>query len=181
MRKPIVFCEVENYVNAYLCRLSDLGTLKSANRKAMTMHLGGVVLECFLKDIIIKDKKIIKTDPKEGKFWYNSEVLEELQLTIDSSDDQIKDKTFRCGFQNPGHDLIEAFLSIDALRENRTEEIDKKLKVINYPIDGKSFINLRYYSEENVSDETFKEWYRNFIECKYWIENMIQMEVNSDE
>jgi hypothetical protein len=105
MKKPIIFCEIENYEDAYIDRYSDFKILKNSDRKVITMHFGGVVLECFLKNKIIKEKKIIKSHPLNENRWYNKEIFNKLQLDINNSPGDVNNKIFKCGLENPSHNL----------------------------------------------------------------------------
>ncbi|MCK4257963.1 MAG: hypothetical protein KAX49_03245 [Halanaerobiales bacterium] len=158
---------IENFEEAYRSRWEDFKVLKKGNRKILCMHLGGVLIECLLKSLIVKKYKI-KKEKKKQSLWFNDTAFNEL-VSIDNPTTPIYrgKKTA----ENPGHKLHKA---LDQLQElsNNMSYIEQKLKEIAnpYPRDCDcSFIDLRYLDEEEVTDTEFDAWFEDFSDCIRWL------------
>jgi len=157
--------DIENYEKAYLDRKKDFALMKKNGRKVMSMYLGGILIECLLKTIIIKKNKVQKTitvfeKSRRVAYWYNDENYKKLQSIKKPQKSDYK--RLNNGF-NPEHNLILALKQINEFYENITEEGIKRLEMLNRPINNQNFTSLRYTYDDEIPDEVYKQWEENFM------------------
>lgn len=111
----------ESFGLALEARRRDFKVLYDCNKmsndhECLLMHLGGIVVECFLKDLIVNRYGIAY---KRDKYWYSSKAHSKL-----STKSNIKKKEYRDGatVDNPGHDLLLALQLLEKLNlHNRSK------------------------------------------------------------
>lgn len=156
---------IENYENAYIDRKKDFTVLRKANRKVLTMYMGGIYLECLLKTVIIKKQKVLKSIlVYEGRrrviYWYNKVGFDKLTELEDPDNSDYR--RLSCGF-NPDHNLITALKQIDELSRTFPAEGIRRLEMINRPFNNLGFANLRYVYDDQIPDSLYNEWEENFV------------------
>ncbi|MBM7835734.1 hypothetical protein [Clostridium sardiniense] len=164
------FRDIENFHEAYNERLNEYLCMKKIDddMKVFLMHWGGIVIEIYLKSILVKVNGIKKSHG--NKKWYNSATHEDIM-----SRGNIKPKDFpEATCENPGHDIEKAIQKIVELNELLTDDIDmeKNLKLINNPLGEKNgYIDLRYKSYNDIDgiDDLFERWEKSFRELYRWI------------
>ncbi|NSW90771.1 MAG: hypothetical protein HPY74_08885 [Firmicutes bacterium] len=156
---------VENYEKACIDRKKDFAIMRRSNRKVMTMYLGGIYIECLLKSVIIKKKKIekavsVRENNRIRIYWYSESNYRKLQsIPKPSKNDYIN---LHDGF-NPEHNLISALKQIEELNRTLPAEGVKKLEMLNRPVNNKSFTNIRYMYDDEISEILYNEWESNFL------------------
>ena len=134
---------MENYVQAAASRLDDWKVLskRENRRKACTIHLGGIYIECLLKGMLCSQHKV--EEIKKGTRWI-----------IDEENTQSR----------PNHglniNLYTSFLS--DVYDDMSEEMLEALRYLDSP-EGIGYINYRYISEDEVDDKVFEKWMDKFI------------------
>lgn len=158
----------EDYSKAQRCRRKECLIVKRANRKVMTIHLGGIYIECLLKSIIIRKYGIVKsavvTKQVSGRSircicWYNQAAYN--RITSMSS---INERVLLSNkvAQNTEHDLVRAFRQIDELYNSAPGTIITALEYLNKPV-NKKYIDYRYVSDDELSDVDYHKWEENFL------------------
>lgn len=163
-----VLSDIEDYDSAYYSRLDDFRIIKNERRKIMAMHLGGVVIECLLKSLIIKKYGITKA--KATTSWFDqSAVVKLLELNNPTKAQYNTQKTL----DNPGHELQSALRLLEELADIMPIDIESKLKQVFNPLqcrnDRSTYIELRYCTEGRFTDHEFDTWFTNFQDCINWI------------
>lgn len=156
--------DIENYEKAYIDRRKDYAVLRRANRRVLTMYMGGIYLECLLKTVIIRKYKIEKSILiHEGSrriiYWYSREGFEGLSRVKEPNNSDYR--RFSSAF-NPDHNLIVALKQIDELSSNFPAEGIRRLEMINRPFNNLGFANLRYVYDEQVPELLYGEWEESF-------------------
>lgn len=174
--------DIEDFEKAYKERFKDYIRLKKdyQDHPVMLMHLGGVIIECYLKSLIISKYKIkqrIKND------WYSEDSVKFIKESrTNITKEQFRELKHDKG--NPGHDIEKAYKQLDELDSLIASNIDlvKKISNIKNPI-GKNFTNfidLRYETKESFEDinKKFEKWEKDFKEVLNWLkEHSSEVEV----
>ncbi|ELC8425240.1 hypothetical protein QYB63_001839 [Clostridium perfringens] len=173
------FKDIENFELAYKERLYEYNFINKKSSvgecRILLMHLGGIVLECYIKSIIINENKIVKS--KNNKFWYNEDRVNCIEQTAQNMRKiEMKNATKK----NPGHSIREAICSIGVLDEILSDRTDIELHInrIQMPFgDEREFIDLRYSNVEDKDEleKIFSEWKESFIKLKKWIVETIDI------
>lgn len=176
----INFNAIERYNEAFRSRVNEFTYInrERSDFKILIMHLGGVMLECYLKDIIV-EKKRIKYSILNNVYWTDDESIEIALAYENVTKSQMK-KVAVC--QNPCHNIEKAINEIEELQELMVdnEQIKKYVEIIDKPLDDNTYIDLRYKSESEYSDlnDKFQSWSNAFREVFRWIrENKENIEV----
>lgn len=155
----------ENYEKACIDRKKDFAVMRRSKRKCMTMYLGGIYIECLLKSVIIRKKKIEKAvsiveNRKRKIYWFSHNNYLKLRSMPNPTWNDIR--RINDGF-NPEHNLVQALKQIDEL--NRTLPADgvKRLEMLNRPINNRSFTVMRYMYDDEIPDTLYNEWESNFL------------------
>lgn len=168
----------EDFEEAYYSRKEDLRSINNLNRKIMEMHWGGIVIECFVKFLVIEKysmNKMRKNNNKIAQLFsdYTENILREkenggYQLTKNDYNDY--------GFKlSEGHNFI-------ALIENKLKitisgEIDYYLNIVYNPLEyeeqNKCFIDLRYESEDLQGiEEKYQQWKTSYKKVMTWLNSL---------
>lgn len=158
----------EDYAKTQSCRKKDFYVIKKSNRKVMTIHLGGIYLECLLKGIIIKKNDIIKSEivcipngSRTDKYicWYNSNAIDKINRIPNYTKN---DLLVYCTAQNPEHNLNMAIKQIDELNNGIPSDILRIIQYLNRPLRN-SYIDFRYMSDDKISDLEYERWEESYI------------------
>ncbi|HAX74207.1 MAG TPA: hypothetical protein DCY20_11855 [Firmicutes bacterium] len=184
--QQIDFREIENFELAYAERLKDLIKLHAEDRKIIVMHVGGIVIECLLKSILVRQHQITK---EYYRNWYNNEAVNGVETSLVENDfsrrkkSEIRQHIFSYGVCiNPEHKIEEAINKISFLYDLYAddEQIRSYVQVIQDPLNVGSFIDLRYcvQSEHLNIEEVFLNWNQAFQFLHNWVlTNRSHMEV----
>lgn len=170
---------LEDYQKAYSERRKDL-MHNIKKRNIVSLHLGGIVIECFIKYLIVK-KFTIKKVRTHGKLWYTEKDYNYLiglrSTTRDQKDlsNQIKQKALH----NPSHNLTEAIKDyLGEIDVVMPQDIRAKLYRIEDPLNKsvadkrqESYIALRYYGEDQFGQDVYESWLKDFNELLKWLDN----------
>ncbi|MEJ8554835.1 hypothetical protein [Tepidibacter sp. Z1-5] len=173
------FIDVEDFEEAYECRKEDFNTIKNKGRKIFCIHLGGIVMECLIKKLVIYKYDITKRKKDKKSHWYSEcriNLLEDKEKELKQIGKQLEKKMYAdAALKSVGnsHDfptLIARFLKLDI------SSINDDLQMIFNPLDRdkECFIDLRYCSEDEISDDMYSEWKTSYKKCKIWIENQME-------
>lgn len=161
----------ENYEQAYHDRLKDLIRLntKEDPRKTFSMHLGGVIIECLLKKLIVQKYNITKVRAYNNYQWFTQSVYEAFKSQGDIEKKEFQKKCI----QNPEHRLIDALKLLDEIYANIPDDINEKLEKLCNPLQTHDcdYIDLRYKPENGVSEQDFTAWCEDFKDVLRWIED----------
>ncbi|MCR1875131.1 hypothetical protein NSA45_04605 [Paraclostridium bifermentans] len=174
--------DIEDFEKAYKERFKDYQKLKRdyKDHPIMLMHLGGVIIECYLKSLIVKKYRIKQRIKRD---WYSEDsvrFINESRVNIDKT----KFRELKYDKGNPGHDIEEAYKQLEELDSLIASnlELSKKFKRIKNPI-GKEFtdfIDLRYEIKDSFEDidNEFEEWEKDFKDVLNWLkEHSSEVEV----
>lgn len=163
----------EDFFEAYRSRLNDFMFLKNSkdNHKMLIMHLGGVIIECYLKHLIVRKYNIKKyIFAKNSMYWCSEETANQLNHNNLRNED-IKN----CSeLLNPGHDLEEAIKALPELNNIINEDISIKLRHIQDPLNQNkpTYIDLRYRKNDFFDEaEKIDRWISDFIDIQIWIQS----------
>lgn len=169
----------EDFFKAYRSRMKDFMELKKVSDKHETliMHLGGVIIECYLKHLIVLKYGIKKYRyVKNTSYWFNEESVSLISSKRNSTKDFIRQNSEA---KNPGHDLLYAIKSLseldDLLVDNK--EIMEKIKNIQDPLakNKSTYIDLRYRENQYFKGtDIFDDWMKDFNEVIKWLLNKSQ-------
>lgn len=133
---------MENYEQVARSRLDDWEILSDNEhrRKACSMHLGGVYLECLLKGMLCSQCNVIE-GANERKWSING----------------VKEA-------RPGHGLMLTLYTsyLSDVYDDMPEETQEALEYLDSP-EEIGYINYRYISEDEVEDQVFEKWMEKFI------------------
>lgn len=169
------FVDIEDFQNAYKERLKTYRELEKQyeGHEIILMHLGGIIIECFLKDLIVRKHKITK---RIGvKIWNTDQQVLQINANHQLSKKNIVKENL--GINNPEHNLIEAYKKLDEIKDliASNEDLGRRFEYINNPLkkQGSSFIDLRYStkSDFNNIEEEFELWKNDFKEILVWLAN----------
>jgi len=166
-----VFVRIEEFSEAYESRIEDFILVAKENRrKTLSMYLGGVVIECFLKKLLVQKYNI--AGRKGIKYWYDLNIIEELSEKDNVLKEEYKEKRI---MDNPYHDYSKA-LELLGLSDNLPENIENKIKLVYNPLkqEKTDFTDLRYRAEKDIETEEFEEWLASFREVHNWINDQKQ-------
>lgn len=162
----------EDFLKAYKSRMNDFLYLqeKKDDHKILIMHLGGIIIECYLKHLIVK-----KHDIKKHYFYENQDVKkiiwcsEQTALILNNNNNDNKILV-----ENPKHNLMKAIKQLPELDKTMSAKKDIRLKLINIqdPLNKRkpTYIDLRYM-ENDIFDEKekFEKWMDDFKYILNWI------------
>lgn len=174
--------EIENFYIAYKERLNEYIFIeeKSSDNefRILLMHIGGIILECYIKSIIVEKKSIVKCKGNSGKHWYDEEKINSIEgLLQNEKSKALKEPTML----NPGHNIEKAIESIDqSLKEilASKDDIKEDIKIVQNPFrDQRSYIDLRYSAtvDSNLVNNIFLEWRKSFKRLYKWIRETIKI------
>ncbi|HAT4182593.1 hypothetical protein ACV3Z6_09645 [Clostridium perfringens] len=177
------FYDIEDFEIAYKERLYEYKFIEEKSSEGefriLLMHLGGIILECYIKSIIINKKNITKS--RSGKRnWYSQEYFEYITQLKQCERKAEFDKRIPTE-ENPGHKIRDAICKISILNQvlNDRNDIEEDIRKIQNPFDDeREFIDLRYsVTEDNeYTENVFKEWKESFINVYKWITYIIEVE-----
>lgn len=129
---------MEDYAAAAQSRLKDWETLCDKKRKAGSIHLGGIYVECMLKGIIC----CCYTVQTNGVNWIVNGNKK----------------------NRPGHFLtaLQYRELLPELYDNMPDNVADALEYVSKPEDI-SYIDYRYIAEEDVADRNYDKWIEQFI------------------
>lgn len=164
----------EDFYKAYRSRMQDFMKLKNASDKSdvLIMHLGGIVVECYLKYLIVRKYGIKKYRyVKNTSYWFSDESVSLINKESNSTKDFIKNNSEA---RNPGHNLFDAIKSLNELNDIMTDDIDimKKLQNIQNPLvkEETTYIDLRYRENEYFKNTNkFDDWMEDFNGVMKWL------------
>lgn len=145
------------------------------NRKVLMMHLGGIVVECFVKSIIQYKLSAIKRKKDKNGLWYDetgyNKILE-IELSRQVKKEDYNDNGLKIfGKPKEGHDF--PILIQNHLRFDRST-IQEDLDMVYNPLDRDTdcFIDLRYLDENSyeITDELYEKWENSFNTVCIWLE-----------
>lgn len=170
--------DIEDFEKAYKERFKDYIKLKNDYKEhpIMLMHIGGIIIECFLKDLIVKKYNIKK---KKGNDWYTNDAVNSIEQSRVNMDKKVL-RSLRYGQDekdkgNPSHDIEIAYSQLKELNDliATNEDLAKKIKHIKDPLnnDTYSFIDLRYENINNFEDieKKFEKWENDFKDVLNWL------------
>lgn len=171
---------IENFEDAYDIRKEDLDYIKGSDRKILNMHMGGIVLECLTKHLIVSTYNMEFRRKSKLGHWY-SEYTKHKLIDIKNSGKNVEkgDYTKYGCILGQGHNFIDWIGDKDILNYD-ISHIRTHLETVYNPIeeDGiKSFIDLRYFSDENLIygeiDEIYTRWEDSYNRCIIWLESKL--------
>lgn len=175
------FRDLENFDLAYKARLNEFMKIKNIDDapKILMMHLGGIIIEIYVKSIIVKSKNIAK---ERKKLWY---TMDKYDFIMSKGNMKNPEYPSYSELSNPGHKIKNGIRAIDELSELLTNNsgIEECIENITYPLGqlcGKEFIDLRYISPCSVQnlDDLFETWNNSFEKLLKWsIKNSKEVEV----
>lgn len=180
------FIDIENYNLAYIARRCDYVQIKKKleykEREILLMHLGGIIIECFVKDKIVKNNNIKKT--RFNKYWYSESTFNYISSINNPKKEYLKEKATLI---NPNHDIRKGIKSINIISKyliDANKNIDRCIDVIQTPFkefdsDGNGyekieFIDLRYLSSDELPNikDVFDNWEKSFRYLHKWLIDM---------
>lgn len=169
---------IEDLQEVYESRKEDFNILEgfNINRRVLMMHLGGIVIECFVKSIILYKFGITKRRKGVNGLWYNEESYGNI-LHIERTLNQVTKREYVdnglivFGGAKEGHDfptLIQKHLGFD--RATIQDDLDRVYNPLEKGND--CFIDLRYCDENDVeiTDELYMEWKESFNNLCIWMD-----------
>lgn len=141
---------MEDFQAAFLQRDQDVETLHEKQRYILSMHIGGVAVECLLK---AKLCAILPTSTCTGeKEWYDSENGKNVGHTI----------------RNPGHIYRQALRSHQRLhdRVKGNPYVWQWLEKVENP--ECHFIDMRYVGKE-PDKKKYESWYDAYRKLVRWL------------
>lgn len=175
------FEEIEDFYSAYKARFKEYSQIKSLSPipKILIMHWGGVVIETYVKTLLVKSKSAEK---EKCKLWY---TLEQFDYIMNQGNLKVKDYPEECA-KNPLHNIEQGITQIKNLNDllSDDEKINKAINNVTYPLGRETkngFIDLRYVSPNQISnlDELFAKWNESFKRLLRWLmDNTKNIEVS---
>ena len=173
MRIEDVLDNIENFEDAYYERLIDLNLVKSQQRKCLAMHLGGIIIECRLKQLIMKKMKLVK---QVSCYWCNASIISDLRSKENTFQNltDVKRHLKSVAVINTLHNFQDALKLLPEIDVGRPSNI---FESVSDPLqrNRESYIALRYNSDAEFSDVFFANWYDNFVEARKWIEKRVSV------
>ena len=146
---------IEDYASAFVERAQDQAVLAKVDRRIAAMHMGGIVIECRLKALILGHF------PENQRYWRPGR--------------KSKHKPSQhCNISNPGHNLEEALNKLEELGviPSPSRQIRDALTAIQNPLPGYPFIDLRYYSG-SLEASDYERWKGNYQTLKTWFNRQL--------
>ena len=161
----------EDFGEAYHSRKKDLQSIDGIDRKILKMHWGGVIVECFVKYLIVQKYSMNKRRKSKIGQWF-SDYTENILREKEQQGHQLTGndyKEYACDLES-GHNFIMWIRK--RLKFTIAGEIDDALNIVYNPLEyeGKRcFIDLRYESEhlQGIEDKyiKWKEAYDKVFTC----------------
>lgn len=133
---------MEKYEEAAESRFDDWEILSKGEnrRKACSIHLGGIYIECLLKGMLCSQCSV--TAGTNISQWIINGHTQ----------------------KRPGHGLnINIYTSyLSDVYDNMSEDMLEALEYLDSP-EGIGYIDYRYISEDEVDDQVFQKWMEKFI------------------
>ena len=177
------FVDIEDYYSAYKDRLADylniFKNLKQDSQKVLLMHLGGIIIECYIKYIIVRVHDIKKS--RRNTLWYSEKVFNNISNQKNLEKKYINEQATK---NNPGHNIRKGIEEIDNSLKDVIEQdknINKAIEIIQNPLlslyknkngyDEIEYIDLRYISSNEITniDILFDEWKKYFSDLNKWL------------
>ncbi|MBD2553056.1 hypothetical protein H6G51_07175 [Limnothrix sp. FACHB-708] len=142
---------IEDYASAFVERAQDQAVLAKADRRIAAMHMGGIVIECRLKALILG------YFPENQRYWRPHPRSEH-------------QPSQHCNISNPGHNLEEALNKLEEIGviPSPSSQIRDALTAIQNPLPGYPFINLRYYGG-SLEASDYERWKVNYQALTTWL------------
>ncbi|MEK5490058.1 hypothetical protein MKZ24_04965 [Paenibacillus sp. FSL R7-0297] len=140
---------IEKFDKAYHERSRDMALMNNNDRKIVAMHLGGIIIECLIKFIVVKHYNIKERDGIWN--WIGTRNL----LTATNI------------IKNPSHSLVNGLKLVDPLYNKIDITIKKLIDRLQRP-NGTDYIDLRYFSGV-ITDKEFDDWYDAYIAIRKWL------------
>ncbi len=131
---------LEDFNAAAEARKVEALLMMTEKKKAISIHLGGIYIECLLKALLVK-KYGLTNVTNNGNSW---------QDTLGNS------------YPNPGHNLREAFKQLREISDKAPAAVNTDLSCI-YKIKDIRYIDYRYKEDSSVSDTEFEAWKKHYI------------------
>ncbi|WP_120750171.1 hypothetical protein [Paenibacillus ginsengarvi] len=141
--------DIEKFDRAYHERSIDLSQIKQMRRIA-AMHLGGVIIECLIKSIIVKYYGINQRNRITE--WIATRNIPRSGRNI---------------IQNPSHRLFQGIQLITPLFNRVDTNIIAFLNVLQRP-NGIEYIDLRYHSG-NITNQQYEDWLKAYTAIRAWL------------
>ena len=177
------FVDIEDYYSAYKDILADylniFKNLKQDSQKVLLMHLGGIIIECYIKYIIVRVHDIKKS--RRNTLWYSEKVFNNISNQKNLEKKYINEQATK---NNPGHNIRRGIEEIDTSLKDVIEQdknINKAIEIIQNPLlslyknkngyDEIEYIDLRYISSDEITniDILFDEWKGYFSDLNKWL------------
>lgn len=173
------FRDIEDFYSAHRERLREYLKIKKIgdDPKILMMHLGGIIVETYVKYIIKNNNDAKKV---RGDYWYTERGFNSIMNNRNMPTKEYKN--FSC-YKNKRHSIEEAIKDVNDLN-NRLTSIDiiNDIKLVQNPLnqDRECFIDLRYKSSNNIDnlDEIYTRWEKSFKSLLRWLrENLEDVDV----
>ena len=133
---------MEKYEEAAVSRFEDWEVLSKGEnrRKACTIHLGGIYIECLLKGMLCSQCSV--TEDTTGSRWI---------VNGDS-------------YRRPGHGLnLNLYTSyLSDVYDDMPDETQEALEYLDSP-EEIGYIDYRYICEDDIDEQVFEKWMEKFI------------------
>lgn len=178
------FKDIEDFYSAHRERFKEYLDIEKieSKPKILMMHLGGVVIETYIKYVLKTEKSAEKV---KGKLWY---TIEGFNIIKGSGNLNKREYAQYSCYEHKDHSIEKAIQDIDFLNDRLTDRRDiiNDIKLIENPLneDRESFIDLRYKSVDNIDDvdEIFDRWQESFKRLLTWLrDNTSGVEINRGE
>ncbi|EGT2192056.1 hypothetical protein ACV3R1_08290 [Clostridium perfringens] len=172
------FCDIESFNFVFKERFREYKFIKECSKngecKILLMHLGGIIVECYIKSRITQKMNITKSRNNKA-LWYSNDKFEYL-VGINNCKKSILNSEFT--IKNPKHNIEEAIKCISELNNVLTDRPDmlEHIKRIQKPFnDNREFIDLRYSISEKSEefDRIFNLWENSFKQLIKWINEIL--------
>lgn len=141
---------MENYSSAASHRYSEAQILLAHSKYVAAVHMGGVSIECKLKELLIIYHRITNWSDKSQR---------------------LKDPKYGSVINRPGHGLLECLKKMDALysRAKTDSNFIRHMDRLRHPRGGgMDFIELRYFGGELTTQE-IDDWRESYRYVWGWI------------
>lgn len=176
------FEDIEDFYSAYKARFKEYSQIKSLSPipKILIMHWGGVVIETYVKTLLVRNTGAAK---ERCKLWYTLDKFNDIMNQGNLS--KAEYPTYKCA-KSPQHNIELGITQIEFLNDllSDDEKINKAINNITYPLGRETkngFIDLRYVSPDQIInlDELFAKWNESFKRLLKWLmENTNNIEVS---
>lgn len=146
---------IEDFNRAFHERAIDVTCLSTNNRRISHMHIGGIVIECLIKYLIVKYYGIIDRDGIHN--WLARKNYSTMGSNI---------------IKNPKHNLVEGLKRLDILFDQIDFNIKQLIDVLQRPA-GIDYIDLRYDCS-SISDHDYDEWKKAYLAIRKWLTRNIK-------